>query len=422
MTMRKSLHLLLLALTLAVGHAHATFHLWTMSELYSNADGTVQFLELRALAGGQQFLGGHSLSASSPGGETHSFDFPGGLPGDSANRTFLVGTQGFAALGVVTPDYVVPNGFFFRSGGTIDFAGADFWSHGALPSGALSLNRDGTTGTNSPRNFAGQTGSVPASTPAAEFNLHGLWWNDPDNSEPGWGVNLSHHGNILFLSWFTYATDGGSMWLFMSNAARTGTNTYSGDIYRSTGAPFDAYDPSRFVLGAPVGVGTLTFVDAGHGQFTYTVNNFTQSKQIKRYIFGSLPTCDQSGGPATNFTDLWGLTSEPGWGVNVVQQDNIVFASWFTYGSDNRGMWLFGSGLTRTSGNTFSGDLFRSVSGPAFNSTPWNATLNNTPKVGTATLNFTGASTATFTYTVGTVTQTKNIARNVHSLPATTCR
>ncbi len=419
--MRKHLQLLLLALTLAVGSAHASFHLWSMSELYSNADGSVQFLELRALAGGQQFLGGHSLSSTS-GGVTHTFDFPTGLPGDTAGHTMVIGTQGFASLGVVTPDYIVPDGFFFKAGGSVNFAGADSWTHGALPDGTLSLNRDGSTATNSPKNFAGQTGSVPATTPApTPFNLHGLWWNDPDNSEAGWGINLSHHGNIVFLSWFTYDTAGTSMWLFMSNAVRTGTNTYTGEIFRSTGAPFDAYDASRF-SGPSVGSGTLVFTDAGHGQFTYTVNNFTQAKQIKRYIFGSLPTCDQSGGAATNFTDLWGNAGEAGWGVNVVQQDNIVFASWFTYGSDARGIWLFGSSLTRTSGNTFSGDLYRSMSGPAFNTTNWGATPVVAPKVGTATLSFTGTSTGTFTYTVGTLTQTKNIARNVHSLPATTCR
>lgn len=418
--MRKFLRSSLLALMMVAGQAHATFHLWSMSELYSNADGTVQFLELRANAGGQQFLAGHSLLSNS-GGMGTSFDFPANLPGDTSGHTMIIGTQGFAALGVVTPDYVVPNGFFFRSGGSINFASADIWTHGALPDGTLSLNRDGTTATNSPKNFAGQTGSVPATAPAPTFNVHGLWWNDPDNSEAGWGVNLSHHGNIIFLSWFTYDTAGTSMWLFMSNAAKTGTNTYAGEIYRSTGAPFDAYDPSRF-SGPSVGNGALTFTDAGHGRFTYTVNSITQTKQIKRYIFGTVPTCDQSGAAATNFTDLWGNTGEAGWGVNVVQQDNIVFASWFTYGSDGRGIWLFGSSLTRTSGNIFSGDLYRSMSGPAFNTTHWGATPVVAPKAGTATLSFTSASAGTFTYTVGTATQTKNIARNVHSLPATTCR
>jgi hypothetical protein len=36
----------------------------------------------------------------------------------------------------------------------------DSWTHGALPAPPLSLNRVGSTGTNSPQNFAGQTGSI----------------------------------------------------------------------------------------------------------------------------------------------------------------------------------------------------------------------------------------------------------------------
>ena len=39
--------------TLLALPAVASFHLWSMTELYSSADGKVQFLEFRALLGGQ---------------------------------------------------------------------------------------------------------------------------------------------------------------------------------------------------------------------------------------------------------------------------------------------------------------------------------------------------------------------------------
>ena len=61
-----------LGLALAALPAFAAFHLWAINEIYSNADGTVQFIELTALAGGQQFTSGHSLLASS-GGVTHTY-------------------------------------------------------------------------------------------------------------------------------------------------------------------------------------------------------------------------------------------------------------------------------------------------------------------------------------------------------------
>jgi uncharacterized repeat protein (TIGR01451 family) len=145
----------------AAAPAHASFHLFAFSEAYSSADGKIQFVELRALTGGQEFLTGHTITASS-GGQSHVFTFPTNLPGDTAGRTVLIGTASFAALGIVTPDYVVADGFLFTGGGLLDWAGGfDDWAYGALPTdGVHSLNRDGTTGINSPTNFAGVTGQV----------------------------------------------------------------------------------------------------------------------------------------------------------------------------------------------------------------------------------------------------------------------
>jgi hypothetical protein len=234
-------------------------------------------------------------------------------------------------------------------------------------------------------------------------------------------VNLIHHGNILFVSWFTYDTDGSGMWLYLSSATQTATNTYSGDIFRSTGSSFSAYDPSKFVQ-TKVGTGTFTFTDAGHGTFAYGVNGISQTKRIKRYIFGTVPTCDQSGAAATNFTDLWWKSpnaSEGGWGVNIAQQGDIIFLSWFTYDANGKGMWIYGSNINRTTGNTFTGALLRNT-GPAFNSSPWGAVAQVV--VGSATLSFSDASNGTFTYTVDGVTQTKPITRDIYAVPATTCR
>ena len=148
--------------------SHAAFHEWKINEVYSNADGTVQFIELTTTFGGQQFVNNRSIS-SIQGGSTNSFTFPGNLPGDSTNKKFLIGTTGFAALGVVAPDYIVPNGFVYTSNVTINFAGFDMVIFPSVPTdGALSVNRLNATATNSPTNFAGATGTVvlpPPSTP-----------------------------------------------------------------------------------------------------------------------------------------------------------------------------------------------------------------------------------------------------------------
>jgi hypothetical protein len=416
-------------LALVAFEADADFHLWTMNELYSSADGSVQFLEISALAGGQQFLAGHTLVASS-GGVSRSFTFPANLPGDTAGRRMLIGTQAFAALAVVAPDYVVPDGFFFQGGGAINFAEfSDTWSHPALPAdGTLSLGRDGATAVNSPRNFAGQTGTVVVAPAPPALNFQALWWNAPADSESGWGVNIAHQGDVLFATWFTYDTDGSGMWLVMSEGRLAGTNTYVGTLFRTTGPAFNAptFSPSQ-VVATPVGSATFTFSDAGNGSFLYTVNGITQVKPIVRQIYASpVPDCaaDASGAGSTNFQDLWWRSpagSESGWGLNITHQGEILFATWFTYGADGRGMWLVMSEGRRVATNTYSGTLYR-TRGPAFDASPWNRALVSVTPVGAATLTFADANNGTFAYEVDGISQSKPITRQVFASPVTVCR
>jgi hypothetical protein len=416
---------------LAALPAAATFHLWQMRELYSSADGKVQFLELSALSGGQEFVAQHTITATQ-GSVTRSFTIPGNLPGDSAGRRFLVGTESFQALAIpggFRADFVVPDNFFFLGNGTINFGEfSDLWNYSGLPSdGTLSLGRDGSTATNSPGNFSGNNGTVvlPAAT---ALNFQALWYRAPAESEAGWGVNVTHQGDILFATWFTYDTDGSGMWLVMSAGAKTGTNTYSGALYRTLGPAFNAnpWSPSGVTV-TPVGTATFAFTDANSGTFTYTVNGITQSKPITRQIFSSpVPNCTAGGSPgaAPNYQDLWWRApaeSESGWGVNLTHQGDILFATWFTYGADGRGMWLVMSAGLKTGPTTYSGALYRTT-GPAFNANPWSPAGVTVTQVGTATFNFTDGNNGTFSYTVNGISQSKPITRQVYSSPATVCR
>ena len=158
--------------------AYADFHKWEISELFSNADGSIQFIEMFSQADGQELLNTSpdvAQLSSTDGLITNSMTFPNDLPSDlTGNKFFLIATSGFAGLaGAVTPDYIMSDGFLFTVGGTVTFA--DMFDalntviHGALPTdGTLSLNVDLntstiSTGTNSPTNFAGATGSIDAS-------------------------------------------------------------------------------------------------------------------------------------------------------------------------------------------------------------------------------------------------------------------
>jgi len=182
------------------------FHLYRINELYSSPSGSIQFVELTVgNANGESSWAGVTL-ATTRDGVTRSFTFPANLPSTStANTTVLVATQSFAALGIVTPDYVVPDGFLFTAGGTLDFGGADIVTYAALPAdGRSSVSRTGAVATATPRNFAAASGTLTpmptisgtagddtlAGTPASEL-IEGLAGNDTLRSGGGndtlWG-------------------------------------------------------------------------------------------------------------------------------------------------------------------------------------------------------------------------------------------
>ena len=403
---------------MAAGSANASFHLWRMTELFSNASGTVQYLELATAYSGEQFLFDHTLTT-----DLQVFRFPNGLPGDSANKTFLVGTEGFAALNLVTPDYVVPNGFFRLDGGTVEFAGVDVWNYPPLPvDGRRSLDRaTNNPAIASPVNFEGKTATIdlnPAVPPPLALNVQGLWWR---SSENGWGVNVAHQGDVLFATWYTYDTDGSAMWLFSDLRKTTGT-TYTGQLYQATGSPFSTYNAAQFHP-TVIGSATFNFTDVDNGTFSYTAKGVTQSKAITKYVFASpVPTCAAgSAVSSTNYTDLWWRSpggSENGWGVNLVHQGDIVFATWYTYGADGTDLWMVMDSAPKVADRTYRGNVYRTTSAPfnAYNPAQFHGT-----QVGTGTFTFTDASNGTFAYTVDGVTQSKSITRYVFDPSPTTC-
>jgi serine protease len=124
---------------------------------------------------------------------------------------------------------------------------------------------------------------------AAATNYQDLWWATPGGSESGWGVNLTHQGDTIFATWFTYDHDHTPMWL-VATAPKTAPGIYRGTLYRLTGPPFSAvpFPPMGSPGGAsgtPVGTATFTFSDGNTGTFAYTVNAGTQTKNITRELF-----------------------------------------------------------------------------------------------------------------------------------------
>ncbi|MGH7139348.1 MAG: hypothetical protein ACREHD_26685, partial [Pirellulales bacterium] len=189
-----------------------TFHLWKMDEVFSSADGKVQFIEMHDPANGENHTGGHFISSNE-----NTFTFPADLPSsNTAEHHFLIATADYAALpGAVTPDYIIPDNFFKPSGDTFDYADVDSFTFtaGQVPTdGTMSLFRDVntfalSTGPNSETDLAGNSGSITAPAPKSGYLQVNLvadqsgaaLLQDPNLVNP-WGVALPTTGGALWVS------------------------------------------------------------------------------------------------------------------------------------------------------------------------------------------------------------------------------
>jgi hypothetical protein len=127
-----------------------------------------------------------------------------------------------------------------------------------------------------------------------------------------------------------------------------------------------------------------------------------------------------------NYQGLWWkfpASSEAGWGINFAHQGDIIFATWFTYDANGKPLWFIvlankiGPGLYKGPVST--------VTGPSFDSVPFDPTTVVETIVGDATITFLDGNNAGFTYNVfvgGIQTvQSKSITRQVFTAPGTVC-
>jgi hypothetical protein len=161
---------------LFAGRAHAGHHQWFISEIYSNASGTVQFVELKGVANNEQFLNGFNVDTF--GTVSSSVALGPNLPSSAtAGAYLLLGTSEYATLaaqqGAPAPDRILPNNFLQLDTDTVRYAGIAAtdrtYSAGGLPTNGIdSLDFEHPSATvNSPQNFAGATGSIDGSAPPA---------------------------------------------------------------------------------------------------------------------------------------------------------------------------------------------------------------------------------------------------------------
>jgi hypothetical protein len=111
---------------------------------------------------------------------------------------------------------------------------------------------------------------------------------------------------------------------------------------------------------------------------------------------------------STDFSDLWWIPSESGWGIQFVQRNSTIFATMFVYDPAGAATWYVTA--MDANGLTWTGDLY-AAHGPWFGALPFDPKTVQGTKVGTMSWAPSGISTGTLTYTVNGDAVSKSLQR-----------
>ncbi|CAN5323361.1 hypothetical protein BH11PSE11_BH11PSE11_28820 [soil metagenome] len=118
-----------------------------------------------------------------------------------------------------------------------------------------------------------------------------------------------------------------------------------------------------------------------------------------------------------NFSGLWWIEAESGWGMSLTQRGGAIFMAWYTYDATGAPVWYVMSNCAFT-GTGCSGDIY-SVTGGVPLTSPWNTNGRTVAKVGSGTFAFANASSGSFTFTLNGVAGVKNITRQIFASSGT---
>ena len=119
---------------------------------------------------------------------------------------------------------------------------------------------------------------------------------------------------------------------------------------------------------------------------------------LKRLFLAVLLFVAAGRAAAVDYTDIWWIPAENGWGVNVVQSDNFQFITFFIYGADGKPTWFTGQVTQDASGN-FNGTLYSTTG--TYYILPWGGLAGGV--AGTVSFQPLTPSTARLIYTVNGV-------------------
>jgi carboxyl-terminal processing protease len=248
------------------------------------------------------------------------------------------------------------------------------------------------------------------SAKAQVINYTDLWWNA---NESGWGIQITHHNDEMFGTWFTYDEQGNQLFIVLPgcNIQRFSATSRvcTGDLFRTTGTPFNQPFVSANTAATRIGQATLTFTSATTATFAYQIGAVSITKAINRQPFGT-----GTGLFPFDNSDLYFRASESGWGFSLAQHGNALFGVIYHYDQNGRPMFVT-MPAANLSGNTATGLIYRTRSnGNSHYLTPtWRASdisLTNPGGDGNATVTITPTG-LTLAFTLNGFAQTKDLTR-----------
>jgi hypothetical protein len=118
-------------------------------------------------------------------------------------------------------------------------------------------------------------------------DMSDLWWNP---NESGWGANIAHQQNIVFMTMFVYGADSKPKWYVASAMAAQGNGdsapyVFSGTLYETVGPYYGGAFNPNVVGNRVVGTATLTFPYIESGTLSYSIDGASVTKSIQRQTF-----------------------------------------------------------------------------------------------------------------------------------------
>lgn len=223
---------------------------------------------------------------------------------------------------------------------------------------------------------------------AASSSVLAIHHPSGDVKKSSLGQQMSSNAQVNFVAWTSGTTEGGS-----------------------SGSGLFTASPSGYALRGGLWGGTAACANSGN--INTAANRDWYSRldvaypSIQQYLAPGVATA----GPTRNNGGLWYVPSESGWGLTAFQfapPNNVLFVTWYAYGANGQPMWYQIDG-TWTGADINSGPV-RRYTGPNW-STSFNAAQVSFANVGTATLTFTSATSATLQYTVDGVSRTVTLSK-----------